>query len=262
MINLEKLSNDLIANEFFKMFKPMYLVMSFLGSTRFQLKDMFISGTSLVQKLYTIIITSITAYAIYQVIYLNSLILNLSVVMLTIQCVFTYIMYPSIIIKNVFFDCTENALIYVTLQNIDKILKLNKNTNNYKTMFVQNCILMSFFISFQLASFISCCWVFSLPGLNILYSFIFYSSMLVLDCEQVTFACIIKLLQLRLQYVNKLLLKQDQSCWQITEYVQDMHHQHWEFILKSFKSIMVVYYLLQKLYGLYVSNLVSIFIYH
>lgn len=262
ILYLEKLNEDLIEDHFFVMFKPMYFITKVLGSARFQFKDKFILCTSTTQKIWAIVVSILTSFSLYHLFIGNpfypSLIDPILLGLGILHSVLTLITYISVIVSNVFLYTSESSVLYVTLQNIDKILKLNERDGRYLYTYRKNIVQLIFWCLYQALTFCSYYWyVVDGPVVDMVMTVIFYFSLLVLDTENICFSCIIELLQIRLRYINKILnehlVTHDQK---LQEYsAPDTFPEKSDIILKAYRNITVAYTLMNKLYCVYVSTI-------
>lgn len=259
-MNLEQFRRCLIEDDFFEIFKPLYLLQLVLGCTRIYVKDKFVSGTTVWQKIYALVVMSAVFYSQVSVILSNK-------ILSTIEHIpkFYYLhlidygnrsfLYIIIVLKNSFFDGQINSEIYVVLQNIDRSLKINGAhvNSSYKYLFWRNIIRMLFMTMLYI---LACSTLLMMVNFdNFILTFIALISMIIEDFEMLGYGNILTLLHLRVGYMNKIM--EDMLDKEINNKKIIKSKVLIEFV-NAFEGVALAYTNLQYLYKYYVSTYLDI----
>lgn len=262
MSSLEKLSYDLIDDEFFMIFKPVYITKCILGSTRFNIKDKFISAPTIKQKILTVLMIAMSSWAGYFTftskaydVFLSGksslYLLNLGI----LQFFLTYMLYLAVMIPNAFFNRNQNIVLFIQLRNIDRYLKLDKYKGSYKNQFNKTFVVIMAIILFHVIWFI---WyiIFHKTTKEFLFIGVGFIAFIVIEIEMIDFGNILQFLILRLTYINKLLKEKVEFKWRnlIKTSASDVKSKEVSVnFFKAFEGVILAYDMLQTLYGIYVS---------
>lgn len=259
MASLEMMSFNLIDDIFFRMFHPLYLIQTVLGSVRFQYKNKFISEKSILQKVYAAFVCFVGTISLCYIVFVVEANFLKDVKMIIFKVLsllnFSYITlsYITIIININFFNGHSNAELYVILQNIDRNLRIDFHA--YEYIYERNKFIVIFVILFYAIWFI---WNF-VVHINmriVIPSIIFYTAYSAYDYESISFTNILKLLTSRIQHINKTLLScNNTKLIRISYLNQDTRINICKDILKAMRDVSIAYQLLQKNYGTYVSEI-------
>lgn len=267
MSSLEKLTHDLIDDDFFMTFKPVYVTKCILGSTRFHIKDKFISATTVKQRMLTTVMVTLSTWAAYFTFNSKSFevflidksslyLMDLGILQFFLTCA----LYLAIIIPNAFLHRDQNVMLFILLQNIDRYLKLNKCSGSYKKQFTKVFVMIVGIILFYLSWYIW--YVLFYKKDEFLFIGLGFIAFIVIEVEMIAFGSILQFLILRLKYVNKLLKEKSEIKWRnlIKNSTNDNSQKEIDLnYFKAFEYIIIAYELLQKLYGLYVSIVFAFF---
>lgn len=244
----EFLIHHIIEEEFFNIFRPIYIIQTILGSVRVHYKDKYISGTTVRQKIYGFIVTLIALHSFYFLNYkleINNYDKD-TIFAKTIQFIPMIFMCFSVIISNVFTQTKSNTSIYVAMQNVDRTLKL-LGEEDYIKMFRRN--LISCVTMFTIYIIMSLSFIITKYQMNSFFNniviFLGYMVYSIEDFELLAFLSIINFLHLRIQHLNNMMNK-------LIMFESTKFDEHFA---EAYQSIADVYKLLQRLYRLYVSDL-------
>lgn len=251
MNSLEILRYHLIDDEFIKIFQPIIISQAFLGSARIRVKNKYISGTTSLQKLYSIFLVLATILYKLFVDLRTSNINNEHQTASTLDClaigqlISIYADLSIRVLSDSFLYGDCNANMYVVLQQIDRSLKLNIINGKYKNMYKNNLIGVILILSVYILILI---WYFNWYGWDTILFIVFASE----EIELLSFLSIIRFLYLRLSYINNFMDKKIKVKWQ--KYIrEDEQIFSNDDVLKGFHNLAMAYYLTQKLYAIYVS---------
>lgn len=126
----EFLSNDILEENYIRSFAPLHWFQMILGSCRIDARDRFVTIPTLSQKAYSIVLS-----VIILILYITVGIITHSHVhyyrgiwFLTIfSLVLHYIVYICNIIHTRFMNNEDNIRFYIKIQDLDKIMKIEKN---------------------------------------------------------------------------------------------------------------------------------------
>lgn len=267
MVELECYNVDILEDDFIKIFKPIHLSQIVVGTIRMNLKDKFVSECTKIQKAYSmILIIFVTSVSIYQLIFDNS---EYKIArrqkyfyLESVYIAFTTLMYVIVVINNKYFNCTKNAKLYVSLQKINRILKLRikeqSNRSNYKFNKFGCIILIMTYILISLNSLFS---------LN-LFMYLWFIAQIIVgaggDLEMLNLYSILNYLNVRIKCINDMVndLNSERNkcaCRKCSiHYVQsnnDYIQIDTYLLVKAFKEIIKTYCILKQNYRFYVSIL-------
>ncbi|XP_034825412.1 uncharacterized protein [Maniola hyperantus] len=205
MKNAEYLSNDILEENYLRLFRPFRTIQMMLGSCRVDARNRFVTSPTKAQKLYTLLCVVIcTAFYISVAInflsrfwpYQNIYYLNLTALALHYTTFFCNIVHAR------FLNNDENVKFYMKTQEIDRKLKINNNkfvndlifNSNIVTVVVMTVILLLLYAAALSQDFIICI---SLIGL--LYS--------QLSCTLEWLYCsnLLMFFYIRLRYINAII---------------------------------------------------------
>lgn len=248
MSNLEFLSYDMVDDEFFKMFKPQYWVMSVLGSVRFKYKDKFVSSTSPLQKLYSLLMTLLVIYSLYYIsfqLFTSNLDYFLHGNINKVQFINLTLMYVIIMVGNKCIYAKRNAELIVTLQHVDRIL--NKSNENYMLLYRRNMILCTAVVIFYIIWYVMFCF----GLLHNMYQYAMAAAgltgFLVEDFEIFHFSSLLIFLRMKIDQINEVMKNKTSKK---LEAVED--DDVWSRLVESYKELARAFNLLQQIYGPYV----------
>ncbi|XP_045521186.1 uncharacterized protein LOC123712226 [Pieris brassicae] len=143
MAKSEFLSEDILDEEYMKAFEPFHHLQMALGSCRLNIRDRFVSSPTTAQKIFSICCVTITLVLyIYSIrsyfiryyeftgIYVTSI----------ISIVLYYLTFFFNIIHIRFINCSSNPRFYIKLQEIDRLMNLNKNEKFNNVLYWNNVI--------------------------------------------------------------------------------------------------------------------------
>ncbi|XP_045487786.1 uncharacterized protein LOC110993867 [Pieris rapae] len=141
MAKPEYLSKDILDEEYMKSFEPFHHLQMALGSCRINIQNRFVSSPTAAQKIFSICCVLITLllyiysmntyfnrYYDFEGIYVTSII---SVVMYYLTFFFN-------IIHLRFMNCKSNTRFYIQLQEIDRLMNVNKNEKLNRVLYLNN----------------------------------------------------------------------------------------------------------------------------
>lgn len=203
------LNNDILDEDFVKIFKPLYRVQNTLGCLGISVRQKIADNPTLHQKFYAIIIILLSSFClIYSIMFddfLNvtiRLTIPINYYFIVIQYCSCYFIYLSIVFNKIFLSGNSFRNILVSLQSIDRILHLDKT--RYKYIYFSKLILCStiltiiaYFIFFIIRCFLSG-WSLSIY-LSLL---IYYCCISILMFEIIHYVFLILFINSRIQYLN------------------------------------------------------------
>lgn len=145
MAGLEHLNSDIVEDEFIRIFKPIHLTQEILCSIRVKIKHKFISVCSIKQILLTLITLVYTLISVFFLVEYSEIFNNKDISQHIVTCIqssTTMIMYIMLMLSNKFMNTKQNSKMYVTMQKIDRILKMNNIEKLYKYQFMLNSLMI------------------------------------------------------------------------------------------------------------------------
>lgn len=252
MNDLEKFGYHLIDNEFIKIFQPIIITQTVLGSARIRVKYKYISGKTTLQKLYSVVLL-LVSLLVYNFSVLFDFEFRYQAFSSTLDfIVLIQYLYISLdlsirIITNTFMYNIQNAELFVLLQNVDRYMKINYLDGKYKNMYNNNLIRVILVLVIYIITSI---WYYRWLDWGALFLIVFATE----ELELLSFSSIVDFLHLRLKHVNDLIDKYNKVKWH-TFIRDDLEKCSYRDLLKGFHNIAVIYYLVQKLYSIFVSSI-------
>ncbi|XP_063380288.1 uncharacterized protein LOC134666913 [Cydia fagiglandana] len=205
---MEKLSSDILEDDFIKIFEPIHWVQYLAGFHRVKIEHKYVTAPSLYYQIYSSVLWALNIIAaVYFELYCEIKLEGISNEYTLRICEFIFVMSNAIIaFRNNFCDGTLNSQIYVKLQKIDRVVKMPAAVNSNRKMYL---------LSALLAVVIPVCWCICVYALNITCMrsvcpalfFVQFSTM-PSYMENILAATILLFLAKRLNYVNVTLEKE------------------------------------------------------
>ncbi|XP_063636081.1 uncharacterized protein LOC134806684 [Cydia splendana] len=205
---MEKLSSDILEDEFIKIFEPIHGVQYLAGFHRVKIEHKYVTAPSIYYQIYSSVVWALNIIAVvYFELYCEIKLEGISKVYTLQICEFIFVMSNAVIaFRNNFCDGTLNSQIYVKLQKIDRVVKMPAAVNCNRKMYL---------LSALLAVVIPVCWCICVYALNITSMrsvcpalfFVQFSTM-PSYMENILAATILLFLAKRLNYVNVTLEKE------------------------------------------------------
>ncbi|XP_045506385.1 uncharacterized protein LOC123702666 [Colias croceus] len=206
MVTPEYLSKDILEKNYVRSFSPFHQVEMFLGICRINIRDKFVTPPTTAQKMYTLItVISALPITIYVVItFYGKFYFHKDIYYLTVATTFIYyIVFSLNSIHLRFINNDSNTKFYVQLQEIDRLMKIDRHNLMYSLMYVHNIVSVCFgFGILSLVCFYVNFWdVFMVSGLFVIFYMIASCTIAWLHC-----ANLIKHFSLRLRFINAVLM--------------------------------------------------------
>ncbi|XP_059045691.1 uncharacterized protein LOC131841392 [Achroia grisella] len=150
IINTENLFQDIIDEDFIKIFQPINTVQSFLGFNRVDIKLRFVTSKTKFWKFYSILLLLINLLCFYDIVlnYEFNFTAFSSSIFFKLGITFHQILTIVIMWRNNFLNNNINSQLYVKLQNVDRVLNMhNQNSLNRKfslLSFISLCLILIF----------------------------------------------------------------------------------------------------------------------
>lgn len=248
---LENLRYHLIDDEFFKIFQHIIKVQTIMGNARISVNNKYISTTTILQKIYSMSLLFVTllvydyklCFGVYFQYKTPSSTLDFLILGQHIVISINFIIRS---ISNSFMYSYKNVKLYVTMQKLDRNMKINILDGKYEEMYKKNLASIILVLSIYSLSLI---WYCDLFGWVALVFIVF----VIEEIELLSFLSIVRFLHFRLKYVNDLIDIKTKVKWQ--KYIRENRENcSYYDIWNGFHNLAVAYYLLQKLYGIFVSK--------
>lgn len=223
--NFETFNNDIVEEDFFKIFKPMYIILCMTGAAKINYRYKFVCETSILQRLYanflialtaTTFTTSLRKAVIYNIDPINWRPMDGFSYLNIIQLFSTNFTYILLILNNTYCNREKNIQIYIVLQNIDRVLKIKEKSKHYKELFNYNrkiCLLLLFFYFLWFLLAYKGFTITVKASFNFFTFYhtiviiIFFMSLIVEDFEMVMFVSFLRFIQFRIKFVNDALVE-------------------------------------------------------
>ncbi|XP_061705988.1 uncharacterized protein LOC133516939 [Cydia pomonella] len=199
---MEKLSSDMLEDDFIKIFEPIHGVQSLAGLHRVKIEHKYVTAPSLYYQIYSSVVWALNIIAaVYFVLNCEIKLEGISNVYALQICEFVIVMINAVIaFRNNFCDGTLNSQIYVKLQKLDRVVKMHAAVNSNRKMYL---------LSALLAVVVPVCWCIVICMLNSICMlsvcpalFVVQFSTVASYTENVLAATILLFLAKRLNYVN------------------------------------------------------------
>ncbi|XP_063530689.1 uncharacterized protein LOC134741727 [Cydia strobilella] len=140
---MEKLSSDILEDDFIKIFEPIHGIQYLAGFHRVKIEHKYVTAPSLYYQIYSSIVWAVIIIA---VVYFE---LNCEIELEGISNVYTFQISQFIIVminaviafRNNFCDGSLNSQIYVKLQKIDRVVKMHDAANYNRKMYLVSALL-------------------------------------------------------------------------------------------------------------------------
>lgn len=209
MADLECYNTHILEEDFIKLFKPIHIGQALVGTIRMKIKYRFVSKCSQMQKAYSLLLIPLTTFFCIQEVITSMNIKenqgNRKIYMENGLLIVSTVTYAITVINNKYFNCTKNAELYLSMQKIDRILKLTINgqfnRRNYRSN-VAGCIFI------WITYIIPLIYTIFTSNLN-LYILIAFMTQVIsgagLELEMMNMISILYYLVLRLKSINKII---------------------------------------------------------
>lgn len=143
----EYLSNDILQEDFVRVFSPFLRFQWLLGSCRVDARDLFVTPPTFYQKLYTILITTFVSLFPILTIPLYHYIISASDALTIFMTSLFWAQFVCNIIHVRFFNNESNVILYIKMQEIDRLMRTDvnkqKNSNTFETTYWTFIIIMA-----------------------------------------------------------------------------------------------------------------------
>ena len=244
-------------DNFIKSFKPLIYIQTVIGSVRVNIRYNVISPPQWIQSAYALTFITFTWICFTLSLYMNGDVFTknrLELAWAILQANIGVILNTAIIITNNFTNRDSNVKLFLTLQRIDRDLKVTGKRRHNTKIYVFNIlsiILLLIYHSYRsvvesLFFNLSMAWL--MPPVMALFS--------VEDYETVLFLMILLILHERLAFIKKMLDFGTEIRWQQTLLNIQVHQNIWQ----AFDGVVEAIRLTERVFRIYVSKSILVYL--
>lgn len=257
---MHKFSFNKKENGFIKVFKPLFIVQSVIGSMTVSFKDNLICPKFWYQRLYScafLIVCVTAAISFNSVLFSKHSNWSIEIFLEWSHLATSLFLSCSVIVINNFVNLKSNYKLFVILERIDEDLRITGNEKHYRVITRLN---YGFVFIITILSVIRDIIIeFGNSGLGYMYLYVptivFLS---VHDMEAFCFVGIIVYLIIRVKYINAMLCRMGEVKWRSLKHLESSVIIRKLFL--GYRHILTAYCLIEKNYGHFVSILINYFV--